>query len=163
MQLAFPGQSNIVTLPLASLSDNGAAVETGTVNFYLKDLDQDKYWNATGSLYEVTKVSAGVASHDTDGFWNLSIASGAWTDEHRYRLSAGHDVKTLVAMFDFVLCSRVSKFLQADKVIDSTVSPWQLVYKDKDTGVELMRQTMRNPSDEAINDVDNILGKLEKV
>lgn len=85
MQVVYPRQSNVLTLPIVAKA-SGNPITTGTVNFYLKDLDAGKWFRGSDSSWQSSEAIAGVASHTSDGHWSLSISSDAWIDQHKYLL-----------------------------------------------------------------------------
>lgn len=54
----------------------------------------------------------------------------------------------------------IEQLLNADKVIDTSGSPWVLEYRHKDTKAVLLRQTMKNTAGETITSINNVLGQL---
>jgi len=58
--------------------------------------------------------------------------------------------------------AEIRDMVEADKVIDTSGTPWVLEYREKDAKTVLLRQTMKNTSGENIASNDNVLGRLEK-
>jgi len=56
----------------------------------------------------------------------------------------------------------LQRLIEADKIIDTSGSPWVLEIRDKDTKEVLLRQTMKNTNGEVITNINNVLGQLEK-
>lgn len=56
----------------------------------------------------------------------------------------------------------IRNLLEADRVIDTSGTPWVLEYRNKDTKAVLLRQEMENTDGVDIATRDNVLGKLEK-
>jgi len=56
----------------------------------------------------------------------------------------------------------IKKLLRADKVIDTTETPWVADYKEEGTADVLMSKTMKNTAGENITTKNNVLGRLEK-
>jgi len=132
MEIAVTDQANVLSLPLVSRSD-GSPVTSGTVNFYLVDQD------------------------------DLSLPSAVWSAGTRYLLYAKEAGNGHVPISVDVLAQNEAfrKLVEADKVVDTSGSPWVLEYRDKDTKEVLLRQTMKNTSGEPITNVNNVLGQLE--
>jgi len=88
MQIVRPGQANVVKLTSISRA-TGAPIDSGTVNFYLQadnGTNAGKWWRGADSSWQAAEAIAGAATHQADGHWNLSIASGAWADGVTYLL-----------------------------------------------------------------------------
>jgi len=56
----------------------------------------------------------------------------------------------------------IKKLLRADKVIDTSETPWVTDYKEEGTADVLMSKTMKNTANENITTKNNVLGRLEK-
>ena len=57
----------------------------------------------------------------------------------------------------------IRKLLRADKIIDTTETPWIVDYFEEGTTESpLMSKTMKTADDENITSVDNVLGRLEQ-
>ncbi len=83
----YAGQTNVVSLPLVAKA-SGDPITTGTVNFYLKNLTTDKWYRGSDTSWQDALSIAGVAAHDEDGSWDLSLVSAVWTLNTRYKLMA---------------------------------------------------------------------------
>ena len=165
MKIAVTDQANVLSLPLVSRSD-GSPVTSGTVNFYLVDQDgpnANKWYRGSDQTWQDTESIAGEATHRSAGHWYLSLPSAVWSAGTRYLLYAKEAGNGHVPISVEVLAQNevFRKLVEADKVIDTSGSPWVLEYRDKDTKVVLLRQTMKNTSGEPITSVNNVLGQLE--
>lgn len=106
MQFVRAGQANLVS---ADLNDGSDPITTGSVSFYLKDLDGDnagEYW--TGSAWSETESPAVTVTaetgHDGRGHWQGTIAAGAWTLGGRYQTYAVHSGDAQINYRDEVFC-----------------------------------------------------------
>jgi len=165
MKIAIAGQANVLSLPLVNRSD-GSPITSGTVNFYLVDEDgpnADKWYRGSDQTWQSAEAIAGEATHRAAGHWYLSFPSAVWVAETRYRLYAKESGNLNVPIGDDVLAQNelFRKLAEADKVIDTTSSPWVLEYRDKDTKEVLLRQTMKNTAGTNITSANNVLGRLE--
>ncbi len=52
------------------------------------------------------------------------------------------------------------KLLRADKFIDITADPWEIIYREEGTGNALMTKTMKNTAGNDIVNRNNVLGQL---
>jgi len=164
MQIAFPNQANILTLPLVAIAD-GSKITAGTVNFYLLAMsgtNVGKWWKLADGLWYAAEQLAGTGTHKARGHWQISIAEGAWTDEVMYLLYAEEDSGLSIAVETQVWCNTLEQMQKADRYIQTGDTPWTIDYKHKDTGAILLTQTMKNTDGENITSKNNILGRLEK-
>ena len=106
MQLAIPGQANKMWLPLAKTDGN--PITSGTVNFYLVRLSTGKWWNGSGSSWSDTEAVAGAATHKSKGHWELSIATGAWNQNERYKLYGQESGDLNIVVEDEVICRTIA-------------------------------------------------------
>jgi len=165
MKLAVVGQANVMSLPVVNRND-GSPITTGPVNFYLIAMDGDnanKWYRGSDQTWQATESVAGSATHYAAGHWYLSFPSAVWVSGVRYLLYAKDAGDLHVPISTGVLAQKelYRRLVEADKVIDTSGSPWVLEYRDKDTKEVLLRQTMKNTSGEPITNVNNVLGQLE--
>lgn len=81
MQIVYSGQANVLSLPLVAKA-TGGPITAGTVNFYLKAQTGDEagnWYKGSDGTWANTEQIAGAASHNSDGHWELSLASAVWT------------------------------------------------------------------------------------
>ncbi len=79
-QLVYPGQANIVTLPIVARA-TVTPIEAGTVNFYLVAQDGDnagKWYRGSDTSWQAAEAVAGAATHVADGHWKRSLPSAVW-------------------------------------------------------------------------------------
>jgi len=91
MQFFIPEQANTLTSSLVN-KNNGNAITTGTVNFYLIDVNGStnagKWYNGTTGTWSDTEVSAGLGTHKGGGSWFLELAATVWTSGVQYKFYA---------------------------------------------------------------------------
>ena len=105
MQYALTGQANILSLPVVAKA-SGAAITSGTVNFYLVAKDgtnTGKWYRGSDTLWQVAEAIAGVATHRSDGHWYLSLPSAVWTRNVAYTLYAKESGNLHIPVEDSVL------------------------------------------------------------
>lgn len=107
MQYAYINQSNEVSLPLVAKA-TGDAITSGTINFYLKDIDSGKWFRGSDGTFQTSEALAGEATHETDGHWILTVASAAWLTNHRYRLYAKITGSTQISVGDSIIAVDMS-------------------------------------------------------
>lgn len=93
MQTILVGQANIVVLPIVAKA-SGAAITSGTVNFYLVAEDganAGKWYRGSDTSWQATEVIAGAATHKADGHWRLSLPTAVWIKNVNYTLYGKED------------------------------------------------------------------------
>lgn len=106
MQIAYPGQANEVSLPVVAKA-TGNPITSGTVNFYLKDIETGKWFKGSDSSWQSSESLAGAATHESDGHWILSLVSAAWIDIHKYKLYAKESGNLHIPVSETIICSAV--------------------------------------------------------
>ncbi|KKN28933.1 hypothetical protein LCGC14_0849310 [marine sediment metagenome] len=84
----------------------------------------------------------------------LSVDPGVFT------LEVGDEVFVIALQEKSIV--DIEKLLRADKVIDTSASPWVVDYKEEGTENIIMSKTMKNTDGDNIATENNVLGKLEK-
>lgn len=56
----------------------------------------------------------------------------------------------------------INKLLRADKVVDTTKTPWVTDYKEEGTATKLLSKTMKNTDGVNVTSKNNVLGQLVK-
>ncbi len=112
MQTALLGQANILTLPIVAKA-SGGPIKSGTVNFYLVDLDgahAGKWYRGSDTSWQSSESIAGAATHRADGHWYLSLPTAVWELGTRYHLYAQESGDLHIPFGEDVLCeiARVS-------------------------------------------------------
>jgi len=164
MQIAFPGQANVLFLPLVAKAD-GTPIVAGTVNFYLVALtgaNAGKWYRDADDSWQVAEALCGTGTHKARGHWFISVSTDAWIDEVLYLLYANENGDLSIPVDAPVWCNTLEQMQKADRIIDTTATPWKVNYKNKDTGAVILTQTMKNTDGENITTKANILGALEK-
>lgn len=136
MQLAYTEQSNEVSLPVLARA-SGDPITSGTVNFYLKDLETGNWFRGSDSSWQSAESLCGQAVHESDGHWILSVVEDAWLDGHKYRLYAKESGNLHIPVSDTIQCtvqnlSRILAAWIAGKWRDKSGSPG--VYEILDPG-----------------------------
>ena len=164
MQIAFPNQVNRLFMPLA-LRATGLPVTAGTVNFYLVAItgtNAGKWYEDATDSWNAGETVCVEATHLAKGHWYYDVPEVTWTDEVMYLLYANEDGALAVPVDDQIWCNAIERLQKADRVIDTTTTPWQVNYNDVD-GNTLLTQTLKNTDGGDITNKNNILGSLEKV
>jgi len=164
MQIAFPGQANVLFLPLVAKAD-GTPITAGTVNFYLMALtgtNANKWYRDADDSWQAAEALCGTGAHKARGHWIISVSVTAWTDEVLYLLYANENGDLSIPVDSPVWCNTLEQMQKADRVIQTGDTPWTIDYKDKDTGAVILSQTMKNTDGEDIISKANILGRLEQ-
>jgi hypothetical protein len=125
MQKVYANQANEVALAMVAKS-NGDPITTGTVNFYLKDKDgpnAGKWYRGSDTSWQAAVSVAGVASHDYNGHWKLSLPQAVWTYGVRYRLIGRETGDLHVANGDDLIVAA----LDLDRIVKSwCAGNWRL-------------------------------------
>lgn len=164
MQIAFPGQANVLFLPLVAKAD-GTPITSGTVNFYLFALtgvNTGKWYRDSDDSWQAAEALCNTGIHVARGHWVISVSADAWTDEVQYLVYANENGDLSIPVDAPVWCNTLEQMQKADRVIQTGDSPWTIDYKNKDTGAVILSQTMKNTDGEDIISKSNILGRLEK-
>lgn len=80
MQRFTAAAANTLTADMVAIA-TGANITAGTVTGYLIADSGDnagKWWDASGSTWSATEVSAGAMTFKSKSSWQVSIAAGAW-------------------------------------------------------------------------------------
>jgi len=107
MQIAYSGQANIVTHPLAAKA-SGDPITAGTVNFYLKAQSGDnagKWYRGSDATWQAAEAVAGAATHSADGHWELSLGSAVWTSHVAYTSYAKESGDLHIPVEQDILCA----------------------------------------------------------
>ena len=110
MQTVLVGQANIVSLPVVAKA-TGAAITSGTVNFYVIDEDgtnAGKWYRGSDDSWQAAESVAGVATHRADGHWYLSLPSALWVYNVRYRLYAKESGDLHIPVGEDLLCRDIA-------------------------------------------------------
>ena len=125
MQIALTGQANILSLPVVAKA-SGAAITSGTVNFYLVAKDgtnAGKWYQGSDTSWQAAEAIAGAATHRSDGHWYLSLPSAVWTCNVAYTLYAKESGNLHIPVEDSVL----GKIQDLDVILKAwCAGKWQL-------------------------------------
>lgn len=164
MQIAFPGQANILFLPLCAKAD-GSPITAGTVNFYLQALtgaNAGKWYRDADDSWQAVEAICGAGTHIGRGHWKVSVSTDAWVDEIQYILYAWEDGDLSIPVDAPVWCNTLEQMQKADRIINTAATPWEIEYQHKETHAVILTQTMKNTDGENITTKANILGELKK-
>lgn len=164
MQITFPGQANVLFLPLVAKGD-GTPITSGTVNFYLMALtgvNAGKWYRDSDDSWQAAEALCGTGTHKARGHWTILVSIAAWIDEVQYLLYAEENGQLSIPVDAPVWCNTLEQMQKANRIIDTTGDPWVVDYKNKDTGDTILSQTMKNTAGANITSKANILGRLEK-
>jgi hypothetical protein len=63
-------------------------------------------------------------------------------------------------VIDISIAVVIQKLIEADRTIDTTTTPWQLVYKEKGTITELLRQDIKDTAGADVTATTQVIGQL---
>ena len=152
-QLVYPGQANIVTLPLVARA-TVTPITAGTVNFYVVAQDGDnagKWYRGSDTSWQAAEAIAGAGTHVADGHWKLSLPSAVWEIGVTYYMYAKESGDLHVPVGEQVLVTgqiegpgnrKVTLTIRdTDSVAISGVSVWLSTSNDSSDSITAVKTT----------------------
>ena len=141
----YVNQANEVELPI--VGKDGNPITSGTINFYLRDKDGNNaglWYRGSDQTWQVSDASvAGVATHDKDGHWKLSLPQAVWEYGTAYRLIGMESGNLHIPVGDNIIVvakqlDRIVKAWAAGDWRDKSGSPNVYELLDADDGVTVI-------------------------